>query len=245
VTAALADPMAWSTLGPHSLLSIISRRGPHRRMTFIAPNPDRPGSSEAAPPAVPPPPPKSSPHNNWKRSTVEWVLVIVGALAIAFTIRATSFQVFYIPSGSMEPTLQVGDRVVVNEWSYRLHDVHRGDIVVFGRPEGETAAEIKDLIKRVIGLPGETVTIANNHVYINGDVLDEPYLPLGTKTDGTGDPLPCVPDNPCHVPEGQVWVMGDNRGNSADSRFFGPIPESKIVGRAFLRLWPLGRLGGL
>jgi len=244
-------------------------------MTFTAPNHDGPGPAQAGPGFVgssstPPGPPiagsippgsappgeaaptpiptpaTATPRNeNWKRSTVEWILVIVGALAIAFTLRATSFQVFYIPSGSMEPTLQVGDRVVVNQWSYRLHDVNRGDIVVFSRPEGESAVGVKDLIKRVVGLPGETVTIAGNQVKINGEGLDEPYLPLGTKTDGTGTPVPCAPANPCHIPEGEVWVMGDNRANSSDSRFFGPIPESKIVGRAFLRLWPLGRLGGL
>ncbi len=203
--------------------------------------PPAPTPSGSTPPAGK----KKAGKDNWKRSAIEWALVIVGALAIAFTLRATSFQVFYIPSGSMEPTLQVGDRVVVNQWSYRLHDVNRGDIVVFGRPEGENAVGVKDLIKRVIGLPGETVTITDNHVLINGVPLDEPYLPPGTKTDGTGTPVPCDPAHPCHIPDGQVWVMGDNRTNSSDSRFFGPIPESKIVGRAFVRLWPLGRLGGL
>ena len=210
------------------------------------PLPGAGGPPNATPPSPTPAPKAGTPRNeNWKRSTIEWILVIVGALAIAFTLRATSFQVFYIPSGSMEPTLQVGDRVVVNQWSYRLHDVNRGDIVVFSRPEGESAVEVKDLIKRVVGLPGETVTITDNHVLINGEVLDEPYLPQGTKTDGTGTPVPCAPANPCHIPDGQVWVMGDNRTNSSDSRFFGPIPESKIVGRAFVRLWPVGRLGGL
>lgn len=225
-------------------------------MTSIAPAPDGSGPPEepstplgglgGSPAAGPVLPPTTPPDDSaWKRSTVEWILVIAGALAIAFLLKATTFQVFYIPSGSMEPTLQVGDRVVVNQWSYRLHDVNRGDIIVFRRPEGETAAGVDDLIKRVIGLPGETVTIKDNHVFINDAPLEEPYLPVGTRTDGTGDPIPCAPESPCHIPDGQVWVMGDNRSNSMDSRFFGPIPESKIVGRAFVRLWPLGRLGGL
>jgi signal peptidase I len=215
-------------------------------MTFIAPVPDEAGPTD--PPPVPDDaggkPPRSE---TWVLITLalEWFLVIAGALAIAFTIRATTFQVFYIPSGSMEPTLAIGDRVVVNQWSYRLHDVHRGDIVVFSRPPGESASEVKDLIKRVVGLPGESVTIADNHVRIDGEVLDEPYLPQGTLIAGTGTPHSCEPTSPCVIPDGDVWVMGDNRTNSRDSRYFGPIKESSIVGRAFVRLWPLSRLGGL
>jgi signal peptidase I len=164
-------------------------------------------------------------------------------VAVALVIQLTSIQAFYIPSKSMDPTLEVGDRLLVNKWSYRLHDVNRGDIVVFERPEGETS-DIKDLVKRVIGLPGETVTISDNHVLINGQVLDEPYLPEGTQTAAVGT-YPCPPSNPCQIPEGHVWVMGDNRPDSKDSRYFNSIPESKIVGRAFFRVWPLGRIGPL
>ncbi len=114
----------------------------------------------------------------WKRNAIEWVVVIAGAVAVALIIQATSFQAFYIPSQSMESTLHVGDRVLVNKWSYRLHPIHRGDIVVFSKPKGELASNINDLIKRVIALPGESVTIANNHVYINGHQLDR-ALPAG------------------------------------------------------------------
>jgi signal peptidase I len=143
----------------------------------------------------------------------------------------------------MEPTLLVGDRVLVNKWSYRVHDVNRGDIVVFTKPPEETS-KIKDLIKRVVGLPGETVTIDNNQVLINGQVLDEPYLPTGTINVPVGS-HGCAPANPCMIPEGDVFVMGDFRTNSEDSRFFGPITESSIVGRAFVRLWPFTRLDAL
>ena len=211
-------------------------------MTSVVPTPD---ADRAAPiegvdaPEVAEPPK----DDHWKRSAVEWTLVIIGAVAVALMLKVTTVQAFYIPSASMEPTLQVGDRVLVNKWSYRVHDVNRGDIIVFSKPP-EEASDIKDLIKRVIGLPGETLTIDNNHVLINGQVLDEPYLPAGTLTQPVGG-HGCAPAKPCVIPEGDVFVMGDNRTNSADGRFFGPIKESSIVGRAFVRLWPFTRLDAL
>ena len=167
----------------------------------------------------------------------------VVAFGLMALIQATSFQAFRIPSDSMVPTLRTGDRVLVNKWSYRLHDVNRGDIVVFDKPDDPTLTE-DHLIKRVIGLPGDTVTIDGGHVIVNGQVLIEPYLPAGTVTAGVGS-HPCDPADPCHVPDDHVWVMGDNRMFSHDSRYFGPIPTSTIVGRAFVRLWPLSRLGNL
>jgi signal peptidase I len=204
-------------------------------MTSVAPAPDGGG------PNPPDPAKRSTP--TWLRGAIEWVVVIVGAVAVALVIQITSVQAFYIPSESMSPTLEVGDRLLVNKWSYRLHDVNRGDIVVFERPDGETS-DIKDLVKRVIALPNETVTISDGHVLIDGHVLDEPYLPDGVRTEAVGS-YPCPPANPCHIPEGHVWVMGDNRTESKDSRFFDSIPESKIVGRAFFRVWPIGRIGTL
>jgi signal peptidase I len=216
-------------------------------MTSVVPTPDSGGPAE--PPVGPPgevpvaAPARQAKDDNWKRSAIEWTLVIVGAVVVALVIKVTTVQAFYIPSASMEPTLQVGDRVLVNKWSYRVHDVNRGDIVVFERPPGEDS-NIKDLIKRVIGLPGETLTIEDNHVLINGKVLDEPYLPAGTLTQSVGT-HGCAPADPCVVPEGEVFVMGDNRTNSKDSRYIGPIKESSIVGRAFLRIWPFTRLDAL
>lgn len=180
------------------------------------------------------------------RSLIEWVVVIVGAVVLAVVIKTFLFQAFYIPSESMVPTLEIGDRVLVNKLSYRLHGVHRGDIVVFERPplDQTTGENIEDLIKRVIGLPGDRIVIRDGHVYINGQLLSEPYLPSGTKTEN-GPTDKCTDDKPCVVPEGSLWVMGDNRGSSRDSRWFGPIPERDVVGRAFFRIWPLNRFGSL
>jgi signal peptidase I len=187
----------------------------------------------------PPPPPsidaKARPGSGsaW-RATVEWVVILVAALAVALVVKTFLIQAFYIPSGSMEPTLKPGDRVLVNKLSYDLHGVHRGDIIVFKSPPSEASdPSIKDLIKRVIGLPGDKIQAIDGQVYINGKLLKEPYLPPGTIT--TSLPLTTVP-------AGQYFVMGDNRGNSKDSRFIGTIPKHLIVGRAFVRVWPLSGL---
>ncbi|MDQ6615149.1 MAG: signal peptidase I [Actinomycetota bacterium] len=155
---------------------------------------------------------------------------------MAVVVKTFLIQAFYIPSGSMEPTLKPGDRVLVNKLSYDLHGIHRGDIVVFKRPPSEAADDpaIRDLIKRVIGLPGDRIEGRDGLVYINGQLQKEPYLPPGTVT----TTLPLMT-----VPAGTYFVMGDNRGNSKDSRFIGPIPGHLIVGRAFVRVWPLSGLG--
>jgi signal peptidase I len=181
------------------------------------------------------------------RSLVEWVAVIVGALIVALVVKTFLFQAFFIPSASMEPTLEEGDRVLVNKLSYDLHDVRRGDVVVFELPKDQIGADgIKDLIKRVIGLPGDVIETRDGVVYINDRRLDEPYLPEGTLT---GDPS--NGNNPeierQTVPEGTVFVMGDNRANSHDSRYAdrGPIPIDTLVGRAFVLVWPPGDLGAL
>jgi signal peptidase I len=175
---------------------------------------------------------KSSPA----RSAVEWVLVIGGALLVAFLIRTFLLAAFYIPSASMVSTLEEGDRVLVNKLSYKLHDVGRGDIVVFERPPGEPDNGIEDYIKRVIALPGETVEGRDGRVVVNGRYLNEPYLDEGTVT----SEFP-----PETVEEGKVWVMGDNREVSVDSRFYHAIPQEGIVGRAFITIWPLSHLGFL
>lgn len=171
--------------------------------------------------------------------------MIIGAIVFALVIKAFIVQAFYIPSGSMEPTLDIQDRVLVNKLSYKLHDVNRGDIVVFERVEDAADEQIKDLIKRVIALPGEKLVVQDGNVYVDDHRLTEPYLPAGTVTSTVSAPFKCTVSEPCVVPEGSVWVMGDNRGNSRDSRWFGPVPKSKIVGRAALRVWPLGRFGSL
>jgi signal peptidase I len=145
----------------------------------------------------------------------------------------------------MYPTLKTNDRVIVNKLSYKLHPVHRGDIVVFKTPKGPDGKPIdptiKDLIKRVIGLPGETISARNGQVTINGTPLAESYLPKGTVTDCSKFVPDCFPKGP--LPTNEYFVMGDNRGGSRDSRYFGAISKSEIVGRAFIRVWPLSRIG--
>ncbi|MDQ1373501.1 MAG: signal peptidase [Actinomycetota bacterium] len=170
------------------------------------------------------------------RGAIEWVVIIGAALLAAFLIKTFLIQAFFIPSESMVPQLKKGDRVLVNKLSYHLHDVHRGDIVVFERPPSEpTDPQIKDLIKRVIGLPGETVSGDNSgHVLINGKRLNEPYLPKGVTTTGLQE---------YKIPPHHYWVMGDNRGNSKDSRYFSAIDDNLIVGRAFIRVWPVSSIG--
>ena len=197
---------------------------------------------------VPPPPLPGEPgepgdirspahrRRNTRKQIVEWTALLGTALVIALLIRGFLVQPFYIPTESMHPTLMKNDRVLVNKLSYRMHDVNRGDIIVFSAPEGEATGGIKDLIKRVIGLPGETVEGRDGHVYVDGRQLEEPYLPDGVLTTDFG---------PQEIPAGAFWMMGDNRTQSRDSRFFGPIKESTIVGRAFVRLWPPSRLGFL
>jgi signal peptidase I len=192
-----------------------------------------------------------------KRLIIEWVVLIAAALIIAFLIKTFLFQAFYIPSGSMEPTLNIDDRVLVNKLSYDFHDVHRGDIVVFKAPPGERTGGIDDLVKRVIGLPGETVTERRDsgsgtyNIYINGRRLHEPYLPKDASSGPEGSSVPpgCgVPADQspgCVVPAGRVFVLGDNRNQSKDARTFGPITESSIVGRVFVRIWPLSNLSFL
>jgi signal peptidase I len=183
-----------------------------------------------------------------RRTIIEWAILIGSALLIAVLIKTFLFQAFYIPSESMKPTLNVGDRVLVNKMSYRLHDVNRGDIVVFETPPKAKDAngEIKDLVKRVVALPGETLETRAGRVFINGRPLEEPYLENGTKTCApNSNPTNCADIGAMKIPEDHVFVMGDNRTASKDSRFFDPIEESSIVGRVFVRIWPINDLGFL
>jgi signal peptidase I len=130
---------------------------------------------------------------------------------------------------------------LANKLADGIGDLHRGDVIVFERLDEASASaadsDVKDLIKRVIGLPGDVVLARDGVVHVNGTRLDEPYLAEGTRT--------IKLDQPVTVPEGHVFVMGDNRGNSSDSRVFGPVPEENIVGRAFVRIWPPSRIGRL
>lgn len=158
------------------------------------------------------------------------------AVVAALLLRLFVVQPFYIPSGSMEPTLAVGDKVLVNKLSYHLHGVHRGDVVVFRKPSNYYDPKVKDLIKRVIGLPGDTVSAQGGFVQVDGKRLHEPWIHAGVVTSDFG---------PVHVPAGEYFMMGDNRPDSSDSRVFGAIPRSLIVGHAFVIVWPIGQIGTL
>lgn len=182
----------------------------------------------------------------------ELAVLAVMAVVIAVVVKTFVAQAFYIPSGSMLPQLRINDRVVVSKISYRLHDPRRGDIVVFDAPGGSPAAmsdplveralrglaqsigilapSTDEYIKRVVALPGERVEGTGGKVFVDGRELIEPYLPRGTTTAD----FPAV-----LVPPRTVFVLGDNRSNSADSRVFGPVPRSTVVGRAIVRVWPL------
>jgi signal peptidase I len=179
------------------------------------------------------------------RHLLEWAAVFVVAIGVYAGVRTFLVQAFSIPSTSMLPTLEVGDRILVNKLSYEVGEIERGDIVVFSRPPLSCDDEIADLIKRVVAHAGESVAFDDGSVFIDGRELNEPYLQPGTLTTGEGQANRCPPDDPCVIPPGHVWVMGDNRAGSCDSRTFGPIPESTIVGEAFVRIWPPSRISGL
>ena len=179
-------------------------------------------------------------RSHWLRETL---VVVVVALVAAVLLRTFVVQTFYIPSGSMEPTLQVGDRILVDKLSYHLHGVDRGNIVVFRRPADENCGgpPVADLVKRIIGLPGETISLSQGHVLIDGKRLDESWLPNSAQ--GTTSPGPSGTSynlsEPYVIPANSYFVMGDNRADSCDSRYWGPIARSLIVGKVDLRMWPI------
>jgi signal peptidase I len=159
------------------------------------------------------------------------------ALLLAFGIRTFAFQTFWIPTTSMVPTLDVNDRILVLKAFFNWHQLREGDIVVFTHPPRDQCGgpAQSDLVKRVIALPGQTIYSADGILYVDGRRLREPYLP-------PHDPLgPPIPDatrlHPFHIPAGDFYVMGDNRAISCDSRFWGPIKGSSIVGRVVMLVW--------
>ncbi len=172
------------------------------------------------------------------RAVWEWVFVVVIAIGAALLIRLFLFQQYYIDGPSMQTTLMPQDRVLVNKMSYKLHDIHRGDVIVFDRVTNEVQHD--DLIKRVMGLPGETLEIRSCIVYVDGVQVDEPYL-NPEQTSQIEPSARCGSHTdmaPLVVPEHMVFVMGDNRVQSFDSRDFGPIDTDKVRGRAFVVIWP-------
>lgn len=162
---------------------------------------------------------------------LEFLIILIVAFTLVFGfVRPFVVEAFWIPSESMVPTLEVGDRVLANKFIYRFTDPERGDIVVFRSVEGND----EELIKRVVGVPGDTISVQNGRLYVNNKLQKEPYVNKD------------LPDRsffpPTKVPKNHIWAMGDNRANSADSRVFGPVPEENIEGEAFLLFWPPGRI---
>jgi signal peptidase I len=178
------------------------------------------------------------------RTILEYAILAVVAIAVALLIQAYLVKPYRIPSGSMENTLLIGDRVLVDRVTWDFASPKRGDIVVFHLPTVGTV-----LIKRIIGLPGDVVSLKQGAVYINGRRLAEPYVRLDKgqpePTDPFSNGLAWSLQTPYRVPAGDYFVMGDNRTDSGDSRDFGPVPRSAMVGRAFARYWPPRRIGGV
>jgi signal peptidase I len=192
----------------------------------------------------PEPLPTEEAPTSFTKAFRDWAIVVVIALSAAFLVRVFILQQFYISGPSMQTTLFQDNRVLVNKLSYKMHSVHRGDVVVFDRmtTSGGTVTH-DDLIKRVIGLAGDKVEIHDCVVSVNGSKISEPYL---NKNDlARQDPiLRCGTPEMASitVPDGDVFVMGDNRPESFDSRRFGPIAKSHIIGRAFAVVWPLSKI---
>ncbi|NJK60484.1 MAG: signal peptidase I [Oscillatoriales cyanobacterium SM2_1_8] len=187
------------------------------------------------------PPEAASAMPWWQKGWADNLKVLAIALVVALTLRFWVVEPRYIPSGSMEPTLQVGDRIAVEKVSYRFWQPQRGDIVVF-YPPGETDRQ-RAYIKRIVGLPGDRLQIQNGRVYANGEPLPEPYLAEPIQytlvvPDGEGAATLTVPAN-------AYWVMGDNRNNSNDSHVWGYLPRRNLIGRAVFRFYPPERFGPL
>jgi len=190
-------------------------------------------TSEEPPPPETPTPPVVRKHR--RRALIEWTAIIIVAVLVSFLLRTFAFQTFYIPSGSMEPTLQIGDRIIVNKLSVTFGKIHIGDIVVFKAPPAENCGEVvTDLVKRVIGLPGDHLTSKGNTIYVNGKVLHENW----PHTEPLGQPIGHIT-----VAKNHYFMMGDNHSDSCDSRMWGTVPRSDIIGKAFVRIWPLSRIG--
>jgi signal peptidase I len=203
-----------------------------------------------------------------RRLSAELLVLLGIGLVITLLVRAFVVQAFYIPSASMEPTLHVGDRVLVSKLGYRFGDIHRGDVVVFDgtgtfvpevAPTTGTLSRVArsvgsffgmapsehDFVKRVVGLPGDSVICCDalGRLEVNGASIPEPYLYPGDKASAV--PFSIV------VPPGRLWVMGDHRSDSADSRAHlgdpggGTVPEKRVIGRVVGIYWPLGRVGSV
>ena len=179
-------------------------------------------------------PEKSQPPQQEENTLVEIIKTLVTAVILAFGIRTFVAEARYIPSSSMEPTLQINDRLIIEKITYRFNSPERGDIVVFNPTEALKEKNFNDaFIKRIIGVPGDMVQVKQGQVYLNGELIEEDYI----------SEAPAYEYGPVTVPENQYLVLGDNRNNSYDSHYWGFLPKEKLIGKAFVRFWPLPRLG--
>lgn len=175
------------------------------------------------------------------KGLLEWVFIVIIALAATLLIRTFVVEPFVVPTGSMESTIEIGDQILAQKVTLELgKHVNRGDIVVFHNPDATSEHDV--LVKRVIATAGQTVDFKDGKVVVDGQALDETYVqgtsyPLATQAPGADVSYPYT------VPDGCVWVMGDNRENSADSRYFGSVDESNLIAVALVRYWPLNRIG--
>jgi signal peptidase I len=210
-----------------------------------------PSQNGAAPPGAEAPPaedqqPPAEPRRRQIHPLVELVLILACAFGLWYVVNGWVVKPYRIPSASMEPTLMIGDRVLVSRFIYRFHPPHRFDIVVFHPPgsganvyRGAGSEASVTYIKRVVGLPGETVIVKRNSVTVceqpgkDCHVLDESFLPPHTQEGQIGT---------YQVPNGDYFMMGDNRADSQDSRAWGPLPAKNIIGEAFATYWPLNRI---
>jgi signal peptidase I len=172
-----------------------------------------------------------------RRALAETAITILVVVLLGGLLRAFAFQTFWIPTSSMVPTLGVYDRILVQKAFFSWRDVREGDIVVFSHPPLDHCGgpQEGDLVKRVIALPGQTIYSSGNRIYVNGRLLAEPYLP---HPDPLGPPIPGASrQHPYRVPPGEFYLLGDNRAGSCDSRYWGPIKGSSIIGKVVLVWW--------
>ena len=182
-----------------------------------------------------PPTASSRPTKRRNRVIVEWFVILVAAVLISVLVRTFVFETYFVPSDSMYPTLHVGDRIIVDKLSVDFGTINTGDIVVFKAPAAvakDCSDNVADLVKRVIGVPGDVLTSKGNTIYINGKALKEKW----PHTEPLGGAIGHV-----NLKAGQYFMVGDYHFYSCDSRMWGIVPRSSIIGKVFLRIWPVSR----
>jgi signal peptidase I len=177
-----------------------------------------------------------TPAKRWRhKGLVEWIIVLAVAVSVSLLVRTFVVQTYFIPSRSMKPTLHIGNRILVDKLAVDFGTINIGDIVVFKAPPGVATQchdKVADLVKRVIGVPGDTLTSRGNTIYVNGAPLKENW----THYEPLGPPIKKITLRP-----GRYFMMGDNHADSCDSRYWGTVPRSDIIGKVFLKFWPLSQ----